>query len=137
MNIRRLVSIGCVGFFMFLAVTSGLAVSNSPAAVSNHPQPVRAPMAMEAPVQTTPAAPGGVTATAVHPLPQPQPVPVPPAAAATVAAPTQADAAPVSLLLLVVMVTAAFIGLMVLITNRWKVYGRFPQPSILAPGVQS
>ncbi len=55
MNIQRLVSIGCVGFFMFLAVINGLAVSNSPTADSNHSLPVRAPLPTQASAQTTPA----------------------------------------------------------------------------------
>ncbi len=136
MNIQRLVSIGCVGFFLFLAVKSGLAVSNSPAADSNHPLPVRAPLPTQASAQITPAVPGG---TASQLLPQPQPVPVPPTAAATAIAPTQVDSVSVSLipLLLVVTATGALIGLMVLGQGRQRANGRFPHPSILAPGAQS
>lgn len=139
MNIQRLVSIGCVGFFMFLAVINGLAGSNSPTADSNHPLPVRAPMAIQAMAQTTPAVPGGATAAASQPQPQPQPVPVPPTAAATAIAPTQVDSVSVSLipLLLVVTVMGVLIGLMVLGQVRQRANGRFPHPSILASGAQS
>jgi hypothetical protein len=135
MNIQRLVSIGCVGFFLFLAVTSGLAVSDSPAADSNHPLPVRAPLPTQASAQTTPAAPGG---TASQLLPQPQPVPVP-HTAATAIAPTQVDSVSVSLipLLLVVTVIGALIGLMVLGQGRHRANGRFLHPSTLAQGSQS
>lgn len=142
MNIQRLVSIGCVGFFLFLAVINGLAVSTSPAADSNHPLPVRAPLPTQGPlptqvsVQTTPAAPGG---TVPQLLPQPQPVPVPPSAAATAIAPTRVDSASVSLipLLLVVAATGALIGLMVWGQGWQRANGRFPQPTTLAQGAQS
>jgi hypothetical protein len=137
MNIQRLVSIGCVGFFMFLAVINGLAVSNSPMADSNHPLPVRAPLATQGPLPTqAPIAPGG---TAPQLLPQPQPVPVPPTAAATAIAPTQVDSLSVSLipLLLVVTATGALIGLMVLGQGRQRANGRFLHPSTLAQGAQS
>jgi len=140
MNIQRLVSIGCVGFFMFLAMINGLAVSNSPTADSNHPLPVRAPLPTQASAQTAPAVPAGTTAAAAQPLPQPQPVPVPPTAAATAIAPTQVDSVSVSLipLLLVVTATGALIGLMVLGQGRQRTNGHhFPHPSILASGAQS
>lgn len=139
MNIQRLVNIGCVGFFMFLAVTSGLAASNSPTADSNHPVPVRAPIPTQVPAQTTPAAPGGTTPATSQPLPLPQPVPVPPTAAATAIAPTQVDSVSISLipLLLVVTMIGALIGLMVLGQGSQRANGRFPHPSILTPGAQS
>lgn len=138
MNIQRLVSIGIVGFFLLLAVINGLAVGYSPTVDNNYPLPVRAPMPIQAPVQTTPAAPGGTTAAASQPLPQPQPVPVPPAAAATVTATTQADSAPVSLLLLLIVTAiGALSGLMVLGQGRQRANGRFSHPSTLAPGAQS
>jgi hypothetical protein len=139
MNIQRLVSIGCVGFFLFLAVTSGLAASNSPTADSNHPLPVRAPLPTQASAQITPAVPGGTTAAASQPLPKPQPVPVPPTAAATAIAPTQVDSVSVSLipLLLVVTVIGVLIGLMVLGQGRQRANGRLTHPPILAPGAQS
>lgn len=139
MNIQRLVSIGCVGFFLFLAVINGLAISNSPTADSNHPLPVRAPRAMQPSAQTTPTAPGGTMPATSQPLPQPQPVPVPPTAAATAIAPTPIDSVSVSLipLLLVVTVMGALIGLLVWGQGWQRANGRFPHPSILASGAQS
>jgi hypothetical protein len=142
MNIQRLVSIGCVGFFMFLAVINGLAVSTSLTGDSNHPLPVRAPLPTQGPLpaqasaQTTPAASGG---TASQLLPQPQPVPVPPTAAATAIAPTQVDSVSVSLIPLLLVVTAigALIGLMVLGQGWQRANGRFSHLSALAPGAQS
>lgn len=140
MNIQRLVSIGCVGFFMFLAVIGWSVADNSPAINNNHPLPVRAPAPIQAAAQTTPAAPHGTASTAAQPLPQPQPVPVPPAATATAPAPIQAGSASVGLLLPLLVVTLAglVVGLVAaLVTGQRKVNGRFPHPSILAPGAHS
>ena len=140
MNIQRLVSIGCVGFFMFLAVINGLMASDAPAADSNHPQPVRTPVPMQEPrTQTTPVAPGRTAPVLSQPLPQPQPVPAPPTIAATAVAPTHSASGPVSpvWLLLVVAVIGALIGLMVLGQSRRRENGRFFPFSTLAHGVQS
>ena len=140
MNIQRLVSIGCVGFFMFLAVINGLMASDAPAADSNHPQPVRAPVPMQEPrTQTTPVAPGRTAPVLSQPLPQPVPMPAPPAIAATAVAPTHSASGPVSpvWLLLVVTVIGALIGLMVLGQSRRRENGRFSPFSTLAHGVQS
>lgn len=140
MNIQRLVSIGCVGFFMFLAVINGLTASDTPAADSNHPQPVRAPVPMQEPqTQTTPVAPGRTAPVLSQPLPQPQPVPAPPTIAATAVAPTHSASGPVSpiWLLLVVAVISVLVGLMVLGQSRRRENGRFSPFSTLAHGVQS
>jgi hypothetical protein len=140
MNIQRLVSIGCVGFFIFLATINGMAASDAPVADSNHPLPVRAPVPMQEPrTQTAPVAPGRTAPVLSQPLPQPQPVPVPPTIAATVVAPTHSTSGPVSpiWLLLVVTVISAFVGLMVLGQSRQRENGRFSPFSTLAHGVQS
>jgi len=139
MNIQRLVSIGCVGFFMVLAVIGLLAADNSPAINSNHPLPMGAPAPTQAPAQTTPAPPSGTAPIVSQPLPQPQPVPVPPAAAATVTAPTQAGAAAVSILplLLFVSTVGLVMGLAVLVKERRRENSRFPHQPILAHGAQS
>lgn len=142
MNIQRLISIGGVGFFMFLAVINGLMLNNATTADGNSPLPVRAPLPTQGQVKTTPAAPGRTAPVISQPLPQP--VPVPPAVAATAVAttslaPTQAASDPVSSIwpLLVITVIGSLIGLMVLRQSWQRENGRFSHAAILAPGAQS
>lgn len=138
MNIQRLVSVGCVGLFLLLAVINGPLAGNSLAAGSSHPMPVRAPIPVPAPAQATPTPATGKAPVMSQPLPQPRPAPAPPAAA-TAAAPIQAGLAPVGLILLLpfIGVAGSAIGLVALLNGRRKVNGRFPHPSTLAQGAHS
>ncbi len=82
MNKQRMISIGCIVIFSFLAITSLLGAEIPEVGTSNQPIPVSAPIATSAPVEATPApmsatpAPASSQQPAVQPAPQPVPTPV-------------------------------------------------------------
>ena len=70
-------TIGFIGFFLILALTS-LQEAGNPAndrSTGHQPQPVAAPIAISAPAKTTPAPAFDITQPTIQPAPQPAPTP--------------------------------------------------------------
>lgn len=126
-------TIGCIGFFLVLALTSWQGTGKSVNVMGNQPQPVAVPVAIPAPAKSTPAPTSGNTSPKIQPVPQPVPTPV--GVSAVSVTPSTTALLPILLLGLLISGTVVLI-LGFAIRSSWQcnVNGRSFYRGILAEG---
>ena len=129
---RWFITIGFIGFFLILVLTSWQDAGSLANAPRQQPQPVAAPVAITAPAKATPAPAANNTQQVIQPVAQP--VPTPPGAAEKVMPSSGLALLPMLLLgLLTGGTVVLFVGFVIRLSWQ-RGNGRSPYPSILAEG---